>query len=194
MAESDRERWDARYREGGEGSADPSPFLIALDAILPRQRRALDVAGGSGRNALWLARRGLDVTLADISSVALDLARARAEAERLPLHTIALDLESEPLPAGPWDVIVCVRFLWRPLFAEAAIALAENGLLVVAHPTRSNLLRHPRPGSHHLLDDGELPGLVSNLAVVSYEEGWRDDLHEAQLVARRIPQSPITRP
>ena len=69
MGEGDRERWNARYLEEAE-TPPPSPFLLALDGVLPRRGRALDVAGGSGRNALWLARRGLDVTLADVSDVA----------------------------------------------------------------------------------------------------------------------------
>src|SRR4051794_31778139 len=105
MAETDRQRWDARYRDRGARAGNPSPFLAALDGLLPREGRALDVAGGAGRDALWLARRGLDVTLADISGVALEMARARAEAERLPLRTLAIDVESEAFPAGPWDLV-----------------------------------------------------------------------------------------
>ena len=93
MAEADRERWDARYR-GHEPSVRPSSFLTGLEAILPPAGRALDVAGGAGRNALWLAARGLDVTLADLSGTALEIARGRAEAEGLPLHLLPIDLES----------------------------------------------------------------------------------------------------
>ena len=55
---------------------------------------------GTGRHALWLARRGLDVTLADISGVALEVARAEACREGLVLHTVMRDLEAEPLPTG----------------------------------------------------------------------------------------------
>ena len=87
---------------------------------------------------------------------------------------------------GPWDLIVCVRFLWRPLFAIIPEALSPGGVLVVAHPTRSNLARHERPGPRHLLEDGELPGLVRSLEIVRYEEGWTEEnQHDARLVARR---------
>ena len=89
-------------------------------------------------------------------------------------------------PAGPWDLIVCVDFLWRPLLAALPTALAPGGLLAIAHPTRSNLLRHDRPGPRHLLEDGELPGLVGALELLRFEEGWTPEgRHEARLVARR---------
>ncbi|WP_242344290.1 class I SAM-dependent methyltransferase [Anaeromyxobacter terrae] len=190
MAEGDRERWDARYRDE-DAVPDPSPFLDALDALLPRRGRALDVAGGSGRNALWLARRGLDVTLADVSEVALERAAREARARGLAIETLRIDLEASPLPAGPWDLVLCTYFLHRPLLAAVAAELATGGLLVVAHATRTNLERHPRPGPAHLLDDGELPTLVRGLEIVRYEEGWLESgRHEARLVARR----PLTGP
>lgn len=186
MSELDRTKWDARYREENEAARPPAAFIASLDARLPRQGRALDIAGGSGRNALFLARRGLDVTIADISEVGLDLARAAARAASLPLTTVTLDLERDPLPEGPWDLILCCYFLHRPLYARFPEALAPGGCLVVQHPTRSNLLRHPRPSAPFLLEDGELTGLVTDLAIELHNEGWQEDgNHEARLLARR---------
>ena len=166
MAEADRRRWDARYREREPGLRQPSRSLVALADLMPQGGRALDVAGGTGRHALWLARRGLDVILADISGVALELARREAAGAGLPLRTLAIDLEAEPLPPGPWGLILCVDFLWRPLFEAIPAAPARGGLLVVVHPTRSNLRRHSRPGPRHLRGDGELPGLARGLEVL----------------------------
>jgi SAM-dependent methyltransferase len=186
MAESDRDRWNARH--AGKRPEPPSPFLGELSDQLPRTGRALDVAGGSGRNALWLARRGLEVTLADVSDVALDQAAAAARAAGLRLATVRVDLETAPLPAGPWDLLLCTYFLHRPLFATFPAALAPGGLLVVAHATRRNLERHPRPGPDHLLEEGELPGLVRGLEILHCTEGWSEaGRHEARLVARRPP-------
>jgi SAM-dependent methyltransferase len=126
------------------------------------------------------------VTVADISPVGLDLAGKAAEDEGVKLRTLEIDLEREPFPPGPWDLVVCVRFLWRPLFAAVPAELAPGGVLVVVHPTMSNLLRHDRPGRHHLLEDGELPRLVHGLDIMRYEEGWTDQgHHEARLVAKR---------
>ncbi|TMA69869.1 MAG: class I SAM-dependent methyltransferase [Deltaproteobacteria bacterium] len=184
MADGDRERWDARWRADA-GATEPSPFLIALDALLPRAGAALDVAGGTGRNAVWLARRGLDVLCADVSPVALALARERAAAAGVALRTIAVDLETEPLPRGPFALIVAIDFLHRPLLAAVPDALAAGGLLVMSQPTRTNLTRNARPSARFLLDDGELPGLVVGLEVVCYVESWFEDRHEARLMARK---------
>jgi SAM-dependent methyltransferase len=126
------------------------------------------------------------VTLADLSDVAL--ARAAAEARRrgLSLTTVAADLEEEAPPSGPWDLVLCLYFLHRPLLAALPALLAPGGLLVVAHATRRNLERHPRPGPRHVLEDGELPGLVPGLEVIRSVEGWLEEgRHEARLVARR---------
>jgi tellurite methyltransferase len=185
VAGIDRDRWNERYR-AEDGVPPPAPWLLALDPLLPRRGRALDVGGGTGRHALWLAGRGLAVTLADVSDVALSRAAAEARARGLPLATAEVDLEEAPPPAGPWDLVLCVYFLHRPLLAALPALLAPGGLLVVAHATRRNLERHPRPGPRHVLEDGELPGLVRGLEVLRSEEGWLEaGRHEARLVARR---------
>jgi tellurite methyltransferase len=185
MSDVDRQKWDARYRQSTTAPRDPESFLLELDELLPCAGRALDVAGGAGRNALWLARRGLDVTLVDISAVGLELAAAAAAGESLPLKTIAADLDAEPLPAGPWNLIVSCHFLWRPLYSQAAEQLAPGGLLIVVQPTRKNLERHASPSERFLLDDGELPSLVRGLHIVRYDETWQaSGRHEARLLAR----------
>ena len=187
MAEEDRLRWNARHAER-VGQQGPSPFLEGLGELLPRQGRALEVAGGAGRNALWLARRGLVTTLADLSDVALDQAAAAARAEGLRLEAVQVDLEASPLPAGPWDLLLCTFYLQRSLFAAFQEALAPGGLLVFAHATRRNLERHTRPGPSHLLLEGELPGLLGGLEILRFEEGWLEGgRHEARAVARRRP-------
>ena len=190
MADGDRARWDARYRDRGpDHGGDPCPFLAALDDLLPRRGCALDVAGGAGRNACWLARRGLDVTIADVSPVGLDLARAAAAAAGVTLRFVETDLESEPLPGGPYELIVSIDFLCRALFAAFPAALVPGGLLVYSQPTRTNLERHPHPGARFLLEGGELRSLVGDLDILRYEEGWFGDRHEARVVARKRPVS-----
>jgi SAM-dependent methyltransferase len=187
VSEDDRQRWNSRYREQSGGS-EPSRFLQALADRLPSSGRALDVAGGPGHEALWLARRGLDVTLTDISDVALERAAAAAREAGLSLRVERVDLETDPLPSGPYQLVLCLNFLWRPLFNVFPQVLAPGGLLVFAQPTRSNLQRNPHPSARFLLEDGELPQMLRGLEVLSYTEGWTEEgRYEARLVATPRP-------
>jgi SAM-dependent methyltransferase len=183
MSEDDRQRWNNRYQEQPT-AREPSAFLRSLADRLPRTGPALEVAGGLGREALWLARRGLDVTLTDVSDVALERAGEAAREAGLALRLQRLDVETEPLPPGPFALVLCLNFLWRPLFAAVPQVLAPGGLFVFAQPTRSNLQRHPHPSARFLLEDGELPRLLQGLELVSYTEGWTEEgRHEVRLVA-----------
>ena len=172
MAEDDAERWDRRHAGAGPGRP-PEAFFVRHAAHLPRGGRALDLAGGTGRHARWLARAGLDTTLADVSAVALRTAEARAAAEGLRLHLVPCDVE-EAVPAGPWDVVLVSWFLPRDPWDGVVAALAPGGTLWVLHPTRRNLERHAHPSARWLLEEGELAARVarSGLEPLVLEEGW----------------------
>ena len=184
MSDFDRTKWDAKYADPQFAPREPSAVLVSLSEFLPARGKAIDVAGGAGRNAIWLAQRGLDATIVDVSAVGLAQAAARATEAGEMLTTICTDLESQPFPAGPWDLIVSCRYLQRPLFSVFPQVLAPGGTLIVIQPTKKNLERHEKPPADFLLEDGELPGLIQGLKVVHYEEGWlADDRHDAVIVA-----------
>jgi tellurite methyltransferase len=186
MPEQDRQKWNARYADKAAAPGEPSRLVTALAPWLPRSGTALDVAGGVGRHAIWLAQRGLAVTLADIAGTGLNLAQERASTAGASITTRETDLETEPFPAGPWDLIFSFHYLWRPLFAVYPQTLAKGGLLVVIQPTIRNLERHAKPPPQYLLEDGELPTLATGLEILRYEEGWLEEgRHEAILIARR---------
>lgn len=191
MSDEDRVKWDRLWREQRMLTDEPNPFLVGLLDRLPRSGRALDVAGGAGRHAVCLAGHGLDVTLVDVSPVGLSAASDAASRAGVGLTTRLLDLEREPLPTGPWQVIANLHYLDRSLFDVYPSLLGPGGLLVFAHPTRTNLERNPRPGAHFLLEDGELPTLVRGLEILHSAEGWTGwGRHEAHLLARRPGSMP----
>ncbi len=188
MSEQTRARWDQRWLEE-EQPTQPSEYLVAVVGRLPGEGTALDVAGGPGRNAMFLARHGLDVTLVDISPVAVDLAREAASDIRL--TAVVRDLEKGPFPDGPWDVIICFHYLQRDLFPVFQETLAPGGVLVCEIATERNLERHHRPPLPYLLREGELPTLVPSLTILDHSERWQDSgRHEARLLATRafLPQ------
>jgi len=186
MSTADRTKWDSKYAASDAAPREPSAVLLSLTEYLPTSGRALDIAGGAGRNAIWLAERGLDVTLADISPVGLALAALRAADAGVALKRLEIDFEQDRLPSVTFDLITSVCYLWRPLFAEYPRLLNPSGVLVVIQPTQRNLERNEKPPASFLLDEGELPRLASGLDIVHYEEGWlADGRHDAVVVAQR---------
>ena len=186
MGVGDRDRWNDKWAEAGRGTGHGSALVELVGPWLPPTGRLLDVAGGGSHDSLLFARRGLDVTVADVSDVGLIQARQRGIAEDLTISTVELDLEHDAPPAGPWDVITMANYLQRDLFPALIERLAPGGILGVVIATETNLERNERPGAPFLLSAGELPGLVPDLEVLHHTEDWRaNDRHEAHLVARR---------
>ena len=184
MTQHDREKWDRKHAEA-DLYQDVSQVVLAYQAYFPMSGSALDVAGGTGRHAVWLARRGMDVTIVDVSPVALRQANRRAEESGVALHSLCQDLDLG-LPAGSWDLIFSHLFFDRRLFNDFQKALAPGGRLVVIQPTQTNATRHAKPPERFLPRDDELPGLVDELDIVLYETGWlQDGRFDAVLVAER---------
>lgn len=101
--------WNGRYREPGYfyGTA-PNDFLAAEAHRLPRGARVLSVAEGEGRNAVFLAERGVVVTAVDSSRVGLTKARHLAAERRVSLATVCADLGEWAVPPARWDGIVSI--------------------------------------------------------------------------------------
>jgi SAM-dependent methyltransferase len=135
----EREDWNAKHGEAGLlFGAEPNRFLVAEAAGLP-PGRALDLACGSGRNAVWLAQRGWSVVAADFSDVALEQARALAAERRVEVEWVQADLREWEPPLHAFDLVV-VLYLQLPaeqlgpIMQHAAGAVADGGtLLVVGH-------------------------------------------------------------
>lgn len=189
MSAEERQKWDAVHAERGFFPVAPSVRITNCRGFLPAQGgRALDVAGGAGRHALWLAACGFTVTLADISSVALEIAQVEAAKRELSLEVVCADFDRDPFPNGPWDVVLCHHYLHRSLIDCLGRDLPQNGVLLYVQPTLRNLERHPKPSARFLLQEGELLEQASrgDLEVISYTEDWgQEGRHEAVLVARR---------
>lgn len=187
MADDDATRWDAKYRGRPLPTPGPSVALQSVTSWLPSQGRLLDLAGGDGAQALWLAARGLEVTLCDVSAVALERARQVAAAGEACLTTCCLDLEVEPLPDGPWSAVLCSNYLQPTLWTAVAEALGPGGVAIWLHPTATNLTRHEKPSRRFLLDPGqarctfEAAGFGIDFAV----EDWVAGRHMARVVGRK---------
>jgi SAM-dependent methyltransferase len=196
----DRDEWNRRYGVSElVWTAQPNRFLVAETSELP-PGRALDLACGEGRNAVWLAERGWQVTGVDFAEAGLEKARALTASRGVACEWIAADLLDYRPPEGAFELVI-VFYLHlladerRTILGRAARAVAPGGtLLLVGHHAR-NL--DEGVGGPHSLDvlyteedvAAELPGLEleraeSVLRPVETDEGTRQAI-DALVRARR---------
>jgi SAM-dependent methyltransferase len=139
----DSQAWDKRY--GGREllwTSEPNRFLVAEStAIAPA--RALDIACGEGRNAVWLAERGWQVTGVDFSKVALEKARALSRARGVRAEWVAADLLDYEPEAAAFGLVIAFYLQLppserTPIVARAAGAVAPGGtFLIVGHDSEN---------------------------------------------------------
>lgn len=182
--------WDERYRSRERAREDfaTEPVPLVADAASKLQPgRALDLACGTGRNALWLAEHGWKVTAVDGAAAAVEILRRRAQERGLSIDARAADLEKREFRIEPeaWDLICISYYLQRDLFERAKRGLAPGGVLVA-------LVHIAEPGEEptlHRLAPGELPRYFGDLEILHHREGWPlDPIHKhavAEIVARR---------
>lgn len=132
----ERSKWERRYQQAEDEpfyGRDPSPFLVRSLPLLPAGGDCLDVAGGEGRNALFLAERGWRVTVLDVALAGVVRARRGALERGQSLRVLAGDVKLWPLrtpPAG-WDLILVINYHSRELIANAPSLLRPGGALLV---------------------------------------------------------------
>ena len=175
MSTADRMRWDQQYLNS-QGAEQPSAFLreILESAAWPALRgKALDIACGKGLNALYLAQRGFAVTALDISAVALEEGRRRAQQQELDIDWQQCDLEASTLAlaVGSFDLIVTFNYLQRSLFQPMRQAVKPGGHVIFeTYLIDQAALGHPK-NPDYLLQRNELLDCFRDFRVLFYREG-----------------------
>jgi SAM-dependent methyltransferase len=124
------DEWNERYRTREELDHEPAPLLVQAARDL-QPGRALDLACGAGRNAIWLASRGWEVVAVDGAAEAIRILRELAPQ----VDARVDDLETgAPLPFDDesFDLVAILFYLHRPLFAEAKRVVRRGGIIVAA--------------------------------------------------------------
>lgn len=165
---------------------EPSSFLVENLALLPRGK-ALDVAMGEGRNAIFLAKQGFSVEGVDISAESVQRALAEARKESVIIRAVVADLEGDyQIPRETFDLIICFNYLQRSLAASIRAGLKSGGFLVYETyiVDQAELFGRPRNPAF-LLKHNELLEMFRGLRVVLYREGVLEDRAVASLVAQK---------
>lgn len=203
---SDADRWDERYLRGEHAPAEPSRLLVrAVDEFardFPKAAssstppRALDVACGAGRHALFLAARGYQVTAVDVSRVGVEIMLERARERGLSLDTRVADLARGEFNVEPdaYQLVCDFYYLQRDLFRAMRDGLRRGGLFVAAiHMVDERQSVRPM-NPDFLLLAGELREQFRGWEILHYhetegrdEDAGRHERRSAEIIARRPP-------
>lgn len=190
MSLDDRIRWERQYGQSG-APEKPSAFLKEIldgghwDIA---RGQALDIASGAGRNALFLAEKGFDVTAVDIAQPGLDQGARRAAERSLSITWQQTDLENGGLPPGPYNLIVNINYLQRSLVPHLKSALAPGGYIVFeTYLIDQQTIGHPE-NPDYLLAHNELLNYFRDLRILYYREGKFTDGPEPSFRAGILAQ------
>ena len=168
-ASRDKERWDRKYdtEEYIFGKA-PVAFLQEHLHLLPKGK-TLDIAMGEGRNGVFLATQGFEVTGFDISEIGLNKAQALAKERGVSIETEVVDLERHQFSEETYDLIICTYYLQRDLFPKIVKALKTGGMVLVETYTVDYLKYHSRFPRQYLLESNELLQQFQDLEIIRYQ-------------------------
>jgi len=186
--------WEERYRaercSASDTEATPTPLLVETARHLA-PGKALDLACGTGRNALWLAEHGWSVTAVDGAPAAIEILRSRAAERGITVDARIADLEKGEyqIERSAWNLIVICYYLQRDLFQPAKEGLVPSGILLaivhIAEPGEEPTERRLRPG--------ESMKYFQGFEILHRHEGQPNDAAHRRPVAEIVARRPIER-
>jgi tellurite methyltransferase len=170
---SDQKRWDERFK-GKEFAfgKEPNPFLKKHIRLLPKGK-ALDIAAGEGRNAVFLAQQGFDMDALDISEVGLKKAQILAGEFGVKINTLFADLNTYQIEKEKYDLIANFYFLRRSLIPKIKRGLKKGGRVIF----ETYILEQRNIGTEgpkdpkYFLKPNELLRLFKDFRILFYREG-----------------------
>lgn len=169
MSATDRIKWNQRYAEDSQRKTNPVDLLTDWLPRIPAGR-ALDVACGSGRNALVLAEAGFQVDAIDISAVGLQQLDIRAHARGLRINCIEHDLDEAFAFATDYALIVVMWYVNLALITRLCDCLAPGGYLLCIEHLRSEQEVIGPGNDDFRVAPGALRNALSSLELLLYEE------------------------
>lgn len=175
----------SHHHEHGD---EPSSFLVENIGLLP-VGRALDIAMGNGRNAVYLARQGFTIEGIDISAEAVKEAREAARKAGVKIKARVADLESDyKIEEKAYDLIICFNYLQRSLIPSIKHGIRPGGTVVyetfIIDQARFGRPRNP----NYLLEHNELLAMFRDFRCLRYREGL---VKNRKAVASLVAQKPV---
>jgi len=182
--------WDERFRRGEGVNDEPHPLVVEFASKL-EPGRALDVACGVGRHAIWISERGWQVTAVDSSRVAIEILRRRASEKGLEIDSRIADLERGEfiIEPGSYDLIVVCNYLQRDLFPAIRSGARIGGVVIAVIAMVDDDPNVKPMNPTFLLNPGELRAEFEGWELLRDFEGKREGSERrratAEVVARK---------
>ena len=188
--EEPRSNWDLKYEQGLPSLEQPDPFFLsAFDQFVassfPNGGTVLDLAGGIGRHALWLAKRDWRVTVVDISEVAIRKLGQKAQQFGLTLNLFALDAIEYPFEPARFDLIVMFYHLDRDICGQVLSTLKPGGFVICKSSACWDTDEGTAPANLKPLAKRELLSLLPELQVLHHQERPVRDRGVAEYVGKK---------
>ncbi len=186
MSLKDKEKWDKKYNDQEYITGkEPSNWLKENANLLKTSGKALDIAGGEGRNSVFVARQGYEVTCLDISENGLKKARDLAQEKKTKITTLHADLDISSLPENEYDLVLCFNFLDRNLFPGIRKTLKSGGLLFY-ETFNQDYLKYSSFKKEWVLEINELLRTFDDFRVLRYQEVDENPRAFSSLVAQKL--------
>lgn len=174
MAQDDKIKWDKKYQQtptllkDREASKKLKKFIKSV-----KNKKALEIACGTGRNSIYIETFGYEVDALDISDVALEFLNKKNIKN---IHTKQIDLENYIPPKESYDLIIMTNYLDRAIIPHLANALKKDGILFIETYMHDPQNDKKPSKPEYLLKEGELKTFFDNrFKIIDYEEAFNED-------------------
>lgn len=187
---SDQKRWDQKFKEKKFAFGKKANSFLRRHITLLPKGKALDLAAGEGRNAVFLAQHGFKVDAVDISEIGLRKTEELAGKREVRVHTILADLDTYQIKRGEYNLITNFYFLSRSLIPKMKRGLKKGGMVIFETYLLEHRMLHTGGPNNpkYFLKPNELLHLFKGFRILFYREGIFEEGGKRKAIASLIAQ------
>ncbi len=183
---SDSDRWNRKYKTKEHGnSLNPDPLLVEYSQLFSTSQVVVDLACGTGRHAIYMAKLGCFVVAIDVSRIAIEKCVDFAKKSDVTVYPVIADLNMYRFAPSTLDAVVCFNYLNRGFAKNIHEALKPGGLLVMKTFNKNFLQVNPKFNRNYVLAPGDLAEMFGSLRMISLLDGGKKNITKSHLVARK---------